>query len=389
MPPIKGRRADVHARSTPGARPNSIGVPPKDLGEMLDRLDAKSAEQNAAIKRTHARWPFRQASLRLVLEHPGGSTAEVLVACRNLSRGGAGLLHSAFVHVGTRCTLSVPRLNGGSDDYPGAIARCAHLSGKVHELGVRFESPVRLSDHVQVDPLVGGASFEKVDPTRLSGSALAVVAGDIDERLLRHFLGDTRVSARFARSAAEALEERAAPPDVLLLDLSVVDVPEIIEGFRSRGVDSPIVAIAETAGAIIHQQARAIDATALLFKPLSCDLLLSALAECLLVDAANTLVPEVGGATPAAIIESCVQLVRSLGAELRKAMVDDDPMRCFALCQQIRTGAVQLALKELQNAADAAAARIAAAMSVAEALQELDGLSDTCRRVKPPRRSAA
>ncbi len=69
MPSIRGRKTDAASAAGPGTRPNTIGVPERDLGDLMDRLDDRNGGHEGNMKRTFARWPFRHGSLKLLLEH--------------------------------------------------------------------------------------------------------------------------------------------------------------------------------------------------------------------------------------------------------------------------------------------------------------------------------
>ena len=66
------------------------------------------------------------------------------MACRNLSQRGIGLLHRSYVHLGTTCSVLLPHPRKGEQEYRGTVVRCLHLSGMVHEIGIRFNGKERL-----------------------------------------------------------------------------------------------------------------------------------------------------------------------------------------------------------------------------------------------------
>jgi CheY-like chemotaxis protein len=379
MAPIKGKRANPDKGNAPGARLNSIGVPAGALGALLDHLDGRG-DGAASVKRIHSRWPFRHGAIRLTLEHPGGSRSEIMVACRNLSRGGAGLLHCAYVHMGTPCIVHLPLLSGGVSAQAGTIVRCTHLRDLIHELGVCFRENIPLSDFVERDPLLGGSSFEKVDPASLSGSVLAITRSEDDDRNLMQFLAETKLELRFAHSLTQAIECAAAPPDVIMLDLAVPEASEILNTLRKGCSDAPVIAFAEEAGAAVRQQLVELDVAGFLLKPLTSDSLRNALADCRFAASSGSLTPGTG--MPAPVVHKCVEVLLATTGELQQAVLGEDAMRCFALAQQIRGVAFQLGLREVVRAADATGARVAASMSVPDAAEQIHQLIGMCRRVR-------
>src|SRR3989337_1747869 len=96
-------------RATPGQghRPNSPQPRVQVPGPEVERV--------GAVKREFVRWPFRLTTARLRVVNPGAPTEQAFkVACRNISCSGISLLHSAYVHVGSPCTIELehPRRGG-------------------------------------------------------------------------------------------------------------------------------------------------------------------------------------------------------------------------------------------------------------------------------------
>ena len=100
------------AKST--ERPNTIGMEAHHLDVLLNHLDTP-ADNKANTNRTYARWPFRRTAIKVNIFHPGGSEVSLKLACRNLSRGGVGVLHTAYIHPGSTCTVELPNETGSCD----------------------------------------------------------------------------------------------------------------------------------------------------------------------------------------------------------------------------------------------------------------------------------
>lgn len=382
MPPIRGRKIDSASASSPGTRPNTIGVSERELAELLGKLDDHNAGHAGSVKRTFARWPFRQCSLQLVLDHPGGSRATLQVACRNLSRGGAGVLHGAFVHSGTPCRLEMPRLDGRHESIGGLIVRCTHMQGVMHELGVKFTEPVRLCEFVQLDPLMGWSNFERVDPARLAGSLLVVTDSELDERIIGHYLTDTMLKLRFVKSAPEAAASDRGSADVALIDLGIEGAKGLFATVREKGIAASMIAIGPDASAATRKLLQNVEADGLVFKPLSSDRLLSMLADCMLVGDAVQIDPALAGEGSGALIKGCVEQLHGCASEIREAIAGQDAMRCYASCQHVKAIAAPLGLRGIAKQADQAAANVAQTMSVAESGGRLQGLARACERVR-------
>lgn len=388
MPPIRGRAAKSSSKNKSGTRINTVGYDERNLNALLDTLDKTNSAQPASIKRVHARWPYRMGSLKLALDHPGGSRVDITVACRNLSRGGAGVLHSAYVHTGTLCEIELPKPDGSTVSRTGTIVRCSHVKGLVHELGIQFDEPIHLRSFVTLDPFLGGSSFENVDPGELIGTALVVVSSDIDKRIIGHFLSETQLKLRFVQTTEEAIEQSQDNCDVIMLDLTIDHALDTLTALRKNGVVAPVIALGEEANSDVRNILEQYDINMFVLKPLNNDLLISALAECLLINSGEDIMGDsVAGVSPA-ILNNCLELTKSLAGELREALNEEDPMKCFALCQQIRGAALQLNLTQIIDVADKAATNVAASMSTDEAKEDIEELIAMCERLKMPDRKA-
>ena len=67
---------------------------------------------------------------------------------RNISRMGMSLLHGKFVYDGTPCVAGLKALDGQLVPVRGKVAWCRLITGRIHEIGIRFEEPIDLDDFV-------------------------------------------------------------------------------------------------------------------------------------------------------------------------------------------------------------------------------------------------
>ena len=131
---------------------NLVRLSDSERDHLLDRLDRGAARQplvseGASIeRRKDPRLEYREVEVPLVVEHPGGGGAWLLVCARNLSAGGLAFIHGGFLHVGSRCRLLLHRLNGERELIGGEIVNCRHVEGALHEFSVRFDRKIELSE---------------------------------------------------------------------------------------------------------------------------------------------------------------------------------------------------------------------------------------------------
>ncbi|QKK07364.1 MAG: PilZ domain-containing protein [Planctomycetota bacterium] len=383
MPPIRGRRAQPADTNAKGHRANTLGLDELKVSAVLDKLDGK-ASGKPSIKRTFTRLPFRVRSLTLTLTHPGGTNTSVQVVCRNLSRGGIGVLHSAFAHTGTRCTVDLPRLDGGSDSVEGTIVRCSHISGQVHELGILFDNEVRLDTHVPFDPPSGMSSFERVDPESLEGTMVALLSSEIEGRMLGHFLSESRLALKITSSPEEGASLVSEGCTVAVIDFTVPCAEEMVLAARQINSTLPIVAIAADSSPQTRALLSGMGIRGLVVKPMTSEKLLGVVAESLLTAERDEPNEEQTDQLSPELINDCIEQVHTIVGQLRGLAEGDDAMQGYELCRQITSICAPIGLDDLNHAAERASETISKTMSYVESEGALQELFRMCDRVKNP-----
>lgn len=200
------------------------------LVELLDALDMAQEAFAQQDRRAGDRKPYRRR-MRIGVVHPGGTDSVFEIVTRNLSAGGMSLIHGGYLHVGSTCELKLITTNNAWRKVTGRVVRCRLIRGRVHEIGVKFQDPIDLSDFIA---------------TRLRGTILLVDdAPDFlalaKDNLERHALTVVAVS-----SGLEALKKvESEELDLILIEatMSDPDGPEVIRTLRERGASVPIIAI--------------------------------------------------------------------------------------------------------------------------------------------------
>lgn len=116
---------------------------------------ALSTEEQAAIekarqragggkeRRRHARLPLDERFPLLMRLETSGATF-IAVRPRDLSSSGLGFFHVAYVHPGTSAVFIMKGRKGEVATIKGTVTRCAHVSGRVHEVGAVFEQEIQV-----------------------------------------------------------------------------------------------------------------------------------------------------------------------------------------------------------------------------------------------------
>lgn len=351
-------------------RPNTLNLSSKELQGLVATLEHTSP---ADAKRQYARWPFPCTTVRLDLVQPSGARASLDLACRNLSCQGAGLLHSAYLHPGGRCTVRVPGQGGGEVTIPGVLVRCSHRGGMVHELGVRFDRLIDVRKIVP-DPGTSPLSFEVVSPDALEGRVLLGLATASDAAVVRHLLGETRFSFSSARSSEELVELARGGARLLILGEGVAPsgALDVLRALRASGCQAPAILLSgdPKRGRLEgHEQLHAL----VLPSPPAQRHLLCAAAELLLMPKAPA------RATAATEVDSVLE---AWASQVEAALERRDAAGLRTLCERVARLASSPAYATLRSLAEATAARVKLDDQLAGAVKCAREMLAECDRVQ-------
>lgn len=358
--------------------------------EALDSTESASAKIGA-IRRAHKRWQFRAPAVRIDITHPNGQVVPLVFACRNLSSGGVAVLHSAYMHPGTRVVVHLKHQQKGYQPIEGVVRRCRHVHGTVHEIGIKFAASVNVSAYMEVDPFKGQFSLEAVSGEKLSGKVLQVEDGALDRRLFRHLLENTRLNVTAVETAAEALTKMKEPWDVLIIDTQLpgaMDGFALVEKIRADGVQTPVLLVSADRLADVSARARAVRASGVIAKPFKREVLLAALAEFLLNasssgDTGGAITTSLSADDPLAkLVPDFVTELHQSAARLRNAVKSGDAEAVKLECFQIVGVAGTLGLEPVSRAAEGVLRAISAGGGVPEAQRPVQDLIAACMRVR-------
>lgn len=216
-------------------RPNTLGISQPVLDALLERIET-SLRTQSAVARSSVRIPFRRLSIGFTVKHADGSVAAMTVACRNISRGGVGLLHAAYMHVGTPCSIFLPRAGRADTCVPGVVVQCRHVGGRVHEIGVRFDESIEPRDFVAATPEDVQRVLDSIKPAEFACRARVWISDATLRRAVGRLFGLTRSTVEEHRGAEAPAGAR---PEVLVCELpgsgedpseSLLRVAEISQG---------------------------------------------------------------------------------------------------------------------------------------------------------------
>lgn len=388
------RRYNANAIPSKAGRPNTVNLEQRALEELLDELDDRSGASDASKRRHFVRWPFRQTSIRMHVTQALGMSSDLEVACRNLSCGGASVLHSSYLHLGSKVRLMLPSPAGVESAIEGTVCRCQHVRGVIHEIGIKFARRIEARDYLRADNRVNRFSLERVDPDRLQGTVVHIDDSPMDRRLVQHYLRGTQLRLRQTDDADEALRWLNEGCDLALVDADLgpgrPDGIAFLRRARGAGFTAPMVLLAADidVSAALPGDAQA---EATLGKPLSQDLLLRAIAEYLLLGVgAGPMYPSLPSDHPnLALLDGFLMDLRTTAAALQTTIDQNDYLRARSLCSSIMGTAPAMGYAGLAASAEQAAIALAKTGSVREAQPMIRALIAACDRVRPPQHRAA
>lgn len=331
--------------SSPGAglnqstKRNTLGVGGQVYELLLMRMNERTDDTEVAPKRVYTRIPFVEPFVRVQIAGDHSSTREMVLACRNLSRGGIGLLHSSFMYPNTPATVFLPRTDGTSPGLHGRVVRVQHRGGLVHEIGIKFDKEINPREYVPGDVTDLVPSFEKVSPERLKGEVLFVLPSEELRTTVKRHLTDTSLRFRFASTVQEAVAETAKPLDMVLVGLEMGETSgaELVKKLRTNGLNCPVALIGTPGEGIERSIVRVCGADAMVPVPLTEDDLLCVLGEFLLsawdpeqLDKARSRVDR------ATLVSLCAEL-NKLGEALDRQVGEGDRVGLCGTSQKIHS----------------------------------------------------
>lgn len=359
-------------------RGNTLGLSKTKLDTLLDRLDAEG--QKSVVRRDNARWPFRQPSIGVTLVHPGGSQVEVQMACRNLSRGGAALLHSSFLYNGTRCVFALPHAERGPVPVQGEVVRCQHREGVIHEIGIKFDDEIDLRSFANPNPLLQLFSAERVEASELEGTLLHVEHTEHERHLLKHFLKDTSVRVLSATTAREGLEIAQKGVDMVISEFTLEDMPgsEFVVQLRSENCSAPFVFLTHDVGDRVVNTVKRRLAQAMIRKPLTEETLLAALSEFLTPGSGSDL-PTAQAIDPE-LIDSLKPEIARCARQIAEGMRSNTPIDVVGACHVLRQISGVIGMNRLSDDVAGVIVRLSAEMELGVVSDELRLIVEQCRR---------
>ncbi|MFP4146046.1 MAG: hypothetical protein ACOCTI_08465 [Phycisphaeraceae bacterium] len=123
---------------------DGLRLSPRERRLALDWIENRQPRDVLGNKRLHERLPRPDSLVLAIVEWTEHHKIPVGVQVRNISRQGVGLLHGAFVHPETPCSVTLITAQRQGIRATGEVAFCRHLKGHIHEVGIRLDREINL-----------------------------------------------------------------------------------------------------------------------------------------------------------------------------------------------------------------------------------------------------
>jgi len=295
------------------------------------------------------------------------------------------VLHSAYVHTGTACTVLLPRVDEKTILVRGKIVRCTHLRGMIHELGINFEQSIDIKMLMKAGPFSDSFSLERVDPAELTGTLLYIDESAADRRLLRHYLRSSNLSITTADSGAAGIARATDGFDLIITEYNLSDLEPgaIIKELRDRSVKTPIIIVTADTVSATPIRANQVSAQAYIAKPMDASMLCRAIAEFLKLgevgNAALSYMCTLASDHPnAVLVDDYVNDLHDLAKVLDDGVQRNDYKQCWAKSAEVKGTAPALGFAGIAELAEKAMKMMVASSSVEDATMDLRRLVKAC-----------
>ncbi len=364
---------------------NSLRLGPRELDALVDRIESSSGAKSSK-DREFVRWDFRNVTVVLTIENAGGSTVSIPVVAKDISRGGISLLHSAYVYPGGRCTVSFKVPDGRTFHVPSKIARCTHLGGKVHDIGIVFDEQVNTRDLLGLDPMEEAYSLERVTPELLMGTVLVVTGSEMDRELMMRFLQETQLNIRVADSIEQGIERAHKGCDLIFSDLHIGEESglDFVTQCRSEGIDVPFLMMTSDNSSETRDDLRMSGVNGYFSKPIEQQRLYQAMAEFMLADGdGGPVYTTLDEGSPAfEFLGNFYSSVPQMVVGLEKGLQESDLEACRGLCRTLAGTAAPLGFESVGHLAIKADRALTKGSAVRDAAAEIRALVIACRRIR-------
>jgi len=370
---------------------NLTNLSEADRRALLDQMDGSSRAEHVSVcesgrnARAHERFEYRATEVAVVIEHPGGGVACLLMAARNLSASGMSLLHGGFLHKHTRCRVLLQQLSGSGIAVAGSVVAARLVRGSLHEICVRFDRSIDVAEFMSPQQMATGRLENLGSLADLNGRVLYVSEISSPSDVFTRTVKRSRIELTSVPATGPALDAaRLNRFDVVVIEPGVRHPASgsFLTDFRAAGHAGPVVAlIGATEPRTEENRPESLGATHTFREPYGAKDLLRFLRDRMAESpqSASTMTLDLGS------IEQVTTLVTRLSGALQRANETEVRMLCLA-AKDAAAGSERQVVREAAEQA----LRTLATASLTDAAPGIRALMDECSRIaaapRPPAR---
>lgn len=221
-----------------------LGLQPREVTSLIDRLDARGGPWDGDERREHERFPYRGTPVPVSVRHTAGGTHHFLLSPRDISTTSITMLHGGFLNSESICTLALRRADAPPLLVTGHVIACRHIERRIHEVVIRFHEAINL-DGV-VDPSVRRAKAGDSPVKILDGKALCIFEDEDQRDTIRRLLETNGMLVETAHCAGAGVDQLVRSRlrfELVVVNLQQSDVGSdaILKSLRRSHYCGPIV----------------------------------------------------------------------------------------------------------------------------------------------------
>ncbi|MCK4872513.1 MAG: response regulator [Phycisphaerales bacterium] len=325
-----------------------------------------------------------------MVQHPGGTTAKLLVVSRDLSSTGMAFYHRGFLHAGTACELELLTLAGEMELIRSKVVRCRHIKSSIHEIGIAFDAPIDPRRFMEVGIEHAAINAEPMEMPELTGRVLQIDDQKLEALLLKHHLKATGIKLTSIQNPDEVSHLiKAQAFDLIVCDLNMGDVKgeDVIERLRAEDFKGPIIAITSETNPTRLDHVKQAGATNILSKPYDPASLIGMLSSLLKSVSAGATDEPIYSSIPAEgdmgeLLTAHIEEAKKKAQQIEQAMADDALDALRGLCLDVKASGSSCGYPVLTEAADAVVHALDSSQSVVKSANEIRSLLSVCSRLR-------
>lgn len=137
-----GTSKPIQAAHTTDKPVDTLSIALNDIQTLIEKLDKISHRATLRSGRAALRMQFKVGKICLNVQHLDGTDKRYLVAPRDISAKGMGVLYGGYLYPNTTGTLELPLDDGSIEFVPCRVVHSEPVSGRIHYVGLASEDPI-------------------------------------------------------------------------------------------------------------------------------------------------------------------------------------------------------------------------------------------------------